>query len=896
MAIRAWGRSRYRAYTIISRKFLSYLREKSRSQKWLILGRLFRNINHLVRSLSPKKKYYKLIITDSYEKISMMDPFMQSSDILLVGRGMATYSQRYLKKTRVLPKLSAIPFEMNLFPKELWSTLDPKYVGLPGGMGGGFGALSRTGQKRGFEDDEDDAVDVIIRKRRNVDEEDDEGSDIDRRKDTEDEAALDDDDAEGEEEIVDDDFEEDEEDMGGDYNAEQYFDAGDEADDYGDGDAGDGDHYVAEHLNRVTDMACSENAIQRTALVIYASETGNSQEIAEELSRLTERLYFQTDISELDAVKAEVLNKYSLTILAVSTTGQGDLPANGRLFWRSLLLKRLPNTFLHQANFAIFGLGDSSYPKFNWAARKLLKRLLQLGANEIFPSGEADEQHPEGTEGCFVPWAQALKRFLLDKFPLKPGEHPIPEDTLLPPKWIVTTYGPKPSEADQTSQVGMALHRTAESVGSFVALQPEDHDTRPIPNAVPATLIENTRVTPMTHWQDVRHLVFTIPNPIPYRPGDVLHITPKNFTNDVNALLSLMDWESDADIPLCFVPGAISPSPSPTAPIPVLQHRPGFTLRELLTNYLDIMAIPRRSFFSQIAHFTSDEMHKDRLLEFTNPEYIDEYYDYATRSRRSILEVLYEFDTIKIPWQQVCTVFPVMRGRQFSISSGGKMKQTPNGGTRFDLLVAIVKYQTVIKKIREGVCTRYLAILQPGSTLKVQLHRGALSSSVKQFLEPSVLIGPGTGIAPIRSLLWEKAAIVEAHRKKYGQTVPSPVGPVILLFGGRNQTADYFFREDWEELGTVLDLTVFTAFSRDQKQKIYVQDVIRQNKNRFFQVLHDMQGAVFICGSSGRMPQAVREALIEMFETGGRLVYNRQEAEGYLMDMEKVGRYKQETW
>ncbi|KAI1921764.1 DNA-directed RNA polymerase III subunit C31 [Ophidiomyces ophidiicola] len=240
MAIRAWGRSRYRAYTIISRKFLSYLREKSRSQKWLILGRLFRNINHLVRSLSPKKKYYKLIITDSYEKISMMDPFMQSSDILL---GMATYSQRYLKKTRVLPKLSAIPFEMNLFPKELWSTLDPKYVGLPGGMGGGFGALSRTGQKRGFEDDEDDAVDVIIRKRRNVDEEDDEGSDIDRRKDTEDEAALDDDDAEGEEEIVDDDFEEDEEDMGGDYNAEQYFDAGDEADDYGDGDAGDGDVY-----------------------------------------------------------------------------------------------------------------------------------------------------------------------------------------------------------------------------------------------------------------------------------------------------------------------------------------------------------------------------------------------------------------------------------------------------------------------------------------------------------------------------------------------------------------------------------------------------------------------------------------------------------------------------
>jgi flavodoxin len=98
----------------------------------------------------------------------------------------------------------------------------------------------------------------------------------------------------------------------------------------------------------------------------------------------------------------------------VSTTGQGDLPANARTFWKSLLLKKLPPTFLNGVNFASFGLGDSSYPKyvllvlftlhdanayvfrFNWAVRKLYKRLLQLGANDIYPTGEADQQHPEG--------------------------------------------------------------------------------------------------------------------------------------------------------------------------------------------------------------------------------------------------------------------------------------------------------------------------------------------------------------------------------------------------------------------------------------------------------------------------------------------------------------------
>ncbi|KAK2742346.1 hypothetical protein FQN57_005434 [Myotisia sp. PD_48] len=153
-------------------------------------------------------------------------------------QGMATYSERYMKKTRALPELSAISFEMNFFPKELWSTLDPKYVGLPSTFSNGFGSLS---QKRGLEDDdEEDDDDDTRRKRRNVgeDEEDEEETGVRRR------GGPDEEDEEGEEEIVDDDFEDNEEEMGGDYNAEQYFDGGDElGDGYDDGGGEDGDIY-----------------------------------------------------------------------------------------------------------------------------------------------------------------------------------------------------------------------------------------------------------------------------------------------------------------------------------------------------------------------------------------------------------------------------------------------------------------------------------------------------------------------------------------------------------------------------------------------------------------------------------------------------------------------------
>lgn len=106
----------------------------------------------------------------------------------------------------------------------------------------------------------------------------------------------------------------------------------------------------------------------RSALILYGSETGNAQDVADELARLTERLHLRTQISELNAVGLASLSDYDVVLIAVSTTGQGDLPANARTFWRSILRKRLPADYLDDVTFAIFGLGDSSYPKYETSA------------------------------------------------------------------------------------------------------------------------------------------------------------------------------------------------------------------------------------------------------------------------------------------------------------------------------------------------------------------------------------------------------------------------------------------------------------------------------------------------------------------------------------------------
>ena len=489
-------------------------------------------------------------------------------------------------------------------------------------------------------------------------------------------------------------------------------------------------------------------------------------------------------------------------------------------------------------------------------------------------------------------------------FPLPSGVEPIPEEVLLEPKWILALQ-----HKDSPSLLPPGEDRTLPHLNGTMEPRSISNSARasgpktsrdPVATHLVVTLDENRRMTPSGHWQDVRHLSFTGHAPAAYGPGDVLTIHPKNSANNVDQLLQSMDWMDVADTPIQFTPTELVDGggfyPSPTV---ALSGEPT-TLRQLLTERLDLTAIPRRSFFSLIAHFTEDQFHKDRLLEFTKPEYIDELYDYTTRPRRSILEVLQEFESVKIPWQWAANVLPKLRGRQFSIASGGQLKTTQEGNARFDLLVAIVKYKTVIKKIREGVCTRYLATLPVGTEIQVGLQKGGLVVNESEAHRPVLMIGPGTGVAPMRSLIKERQywlqqkETLSQEKTKRDCSRAQSMEKDVLIFGCRNRGADYFYQDEWKDLMEQMPLAVFTAFSRDQDHKVYVQDIIHQQASSIRHLVVELGGIVYVCGSSGKMPKAVRVALADVFRKEGNI--NEGAAECYLERMEKDGRYQQETW
>ena len=158
---------------------------------------------------------------------------------------------------------------------------------------------------------------------------------------------------------------------------------------------------------------------------------------------------------------------------------------------------------------------------------------------------------------------------------------------------------------------------------------------------------------------------------------------------------------------------------------------------------------------------------------------------------------------------------------------------------------------------------------------------------------PCIFVGPGTGIAPMRAIIEQRI-----HEGSKGMVAPFFVNKDnLLVFGNRNQTKDYLFEQEWNQYLLLNDLTILLAFSRDgppDEKKTYVQDVISRNAKRIYDYLIHRNGSLFISGSSGKMPQGVKESVIEIISIEQGI--SKEQAQEVHAKLEKQGRWKQETW
>lgn len=147
--------------------------------------------------------------------------------------------------------------------------------------------------------------------------------------------------------------------------------------------------------------------------VLYGSQGGNSFEIAKLLIRKIEEITNKTrpgiacHALPMNDISVEGAAGCPLLIFVCSTTGDGAAPYNMQEFWSSLKRRSLCGTF-SESTFALFGLGDSSYPKYNFAAKRLFNRLLQLGGTPLLDRGDGNEQDECGVYTSLLPWIENL--------------------------------------------------------------------------------------------------------------------------------------------------------------------------------------------------------------------------------------------------------------------------------------------------------------------------------------------------------------------------------------------------------------------------------------------------------------------------------------------------------
>ena len=476
---------------------------------------------------------------------------------------------------------------------------------------------------------------------------------------------------------------------------------------------------------------------------------------------------------------------------------------------------------------------------------------------------------------------------------------------------------------------------------------PPPDNLSPIPGTFYAEVVENDRITPEDHWQDVRKLVLNLPflegedNLLPQIPtGSTVILYPKNYPEDVQTIIDLMEWQDICDLPLEW-----DRSREPAEPGVARIRRfkpaklfadPDSTLRDLLTNNFDFTAIPKRNFLREVAEFAADPRERERLIEFVIRGNEQEFYDYTTRPRRTILEVLQDFPSVRIPFGQTVDLFPLIRGREFSIANGGKeLKGLEFKDTAIHLVAALVEYKTIIRKPRQGLCSRYIKTLAPGTSLMIGFkvpssEHDVLNPNWETISRPVIAIATGTGIAPIRAVLQDR----DVYRDE--ADAPVEVGPVLLFFGCRNEHADFHFQHEW---AAAPDMTVIPAFSRDpvtpQEQerhlnpykynvadrlpverggsgltskglwtsgltvydydrgKNYVQHKIRRHARAVCELMAQ-RPFVLLCGNSGRMPLSVRDAIKDALVLGG-LVRDEDAARRWLADKNNLT-WWEETW
>ncbi|MGA0370100.1 MAG: assimilatory sulfite reductase (NADPH) flavoprotein subunit [Kiritimatiellia bacterium] len=380
-----------------------------------------------------------------------------------------------------------------------------------------------------------------------------------------------------------------------------------------------------------------------------------------------------------------------------------------------------------------------------------------------------------------------------------------------------------------------AVHASAPAVSEFSKKNP-----------FPAPLLERINLNGKGSSKETLHLELLLEGSgLSYQPGDALGVIPSNDVGVVEEVIAALGANPDEDV---VTSAGIE------------------SFRDALMSRYEITTITR-PFLRGYADLAES---KELSALIADSDKLNDW-----MYGREIIDVLQTWPVKGLPTGEFTDLLRKLPPRLYSIASS--LNAHPD---EVHLCVGVTRYEAH-GRIRKGVCSTYLADrVGLDETIRVYVDANKNFKLPASIDTPVIMVGPGTGVAPFRAFVEERE--IQGGGKNW------------LFFGEQHFDTDFLYQIEWQQWlkNGILD-RVDVAFSRDQKEKLYVQHRMQEQAAKLYAWLEE--GAHFyVCGDESRMAHDVHQTLINIVQAqGGK---SAEEADSYVKQMQKDRRYQRDVY